>query len=302
LPKIAILLGAFERIARGEMILDNGIHEKLTQMIRNSSNRAATEVLNRIGKSYLADLLQSAQYRFYDPALNGGLWVGKEYGTAAAWERDPLHNLSHGATAFQVARFYYLLETGKLISPKASKQMKEILGNPAIHHKFVRGLERARPDSRIYRKSGTWGRYHSDSAIVEHGKNRYIAVALAKSPRGEEWLSSLIVELDDLICRSEKAPTQISSRYDKTFHHLITISEYLTFQHRAHIHEIAPFSMLPLATPFKERIGFHGLCCSILTEPANPFERPPGDLAIPSTLTTTGLRPYEIFVLFRNRV
>jgi beta-lactamase class A len=215
LPKIAILLGAFERIARGEMILDNGIHEKLTQMIRNSSNRAATEVLNRIGKSYLADLLQSAQYRFYDPALNGGLWVGKEYGTAAAWERDPLHNLSHGATAFQVARFYYLLETGKLISPKASKQMKEILGNPAIHHKFVRGLERARPDSRIYRKSGTWGRYHSDSAIVEHGKNRYIAVALAKSPRGEEWLSSLIVELDDLICRSEKAPTQISSRYDK---------------------------------------------------------------------------------------
>jgi len=200
LPKIAILLGAFERISRGDMQLDEDTREKLTLMIRNSSNEAATEMLNRVGKAYLAELLQSPRYRLYDPAKNGGLWVGKDYARATAWKRDPLHNLSHGATAFQTARFYYMLETGQLVSPAYSRQMKSILGQPAIHHKFVKGLEKQDPDSRIYRKSGTWGEYHADSAIIEHDGHRYIAVALAHSPSGGQWLSDLIVAMDDIVC------------------------------------------------------------------------------------------------------
>jgi beta-lactamase class A len=202
LPKIAVLLGAFERIASGEMTLDEETHAKLAMMIRNSSNRAATEILNQVGKAYLADLLQSPRYRLYDPERNGGLWVGKEYSKSGAWKRDPLHNLSHGATALQVARFYYMLQTGQLVSPEHSRQMKDILADPAIKHKFVKGLESKDPDHRIYRKSGTWRQYHSDSAIIEHGGRRYIAVALAKSPLGGKWLSDLIVVMDDLITKS----------------------------------------------------------------------------------------------------
>ena len=201
LPKIAILLGAFDRIAKGEMTLDDETREKLALMIRNSSNQAATEILNEVGKSYLADLLQSPRYRLYDPDRNGGLWVGKEYARSGAWKRDPLHNLSHGATALQVARFYYMLQTGQLVSPEHSRQMKDILAEPAIKHKFVKGLESKHPDTRIYRKSGTWKQYHSDSAIIEHGGRRYIAVALAKSPLGGKWLTDLIVAMDDLISK-----------------------------------------------------------------------------------------------------
>ncbi|UCD82906.1 MAG: serine hydrolase [Desulfobacterales bacterium] len=206
LPKIAILLGAFERIARGDMTLDETTREKLALMIRNSSNQAATEILNQVGKAYLADLLQSPRYRLYDPKKNGGLWVGKEYSKSGAWKRDPLHNLSHGATALQVARFYYMLQTGRLVSPELSRQMKSILGNPAIEHKFVKGLRQIHPDSRIYRKSGTWKEYHSDSAIIEHDGRRYIAVALAKSPRGGKWLADLIIAIDNLIFQT-KGPT-----------------------------------------------------------------------------------------------
>jgi beta-lactamase class A len=199
LPKIAILLGAFDRIARGDMTLDKATYDKLALMIRNSSNQAATEILNQVGKAYLADLLQSPRYRLYDPEKNGGLWVGKEYSKSGAWKRDPLHNLSHGATALQVARFYYMLQTGRLVSPELSRQMKTILGHPAIEHKFVKGLRSIHPDSRIYRKSGTWREYHSDSAIIEHDGRRYIAVALAKSPLGGKWLSELIIAIDNLI-------------------------------------------------------------------------------------------------------
>jgi beta-lactamase class A len=203
LPKIAILLGAFEKIADGEMVLNDETLEKLNLMIRHSSNTAATEILHRVGKEYLAELLQSPRYRLYDPQKNGGLWVGKDYAKAPVWKRDPLHNLSHGATALQVARFYYLLETGQLVSPKLSRLMKSILADTAYEHKFVKGLKKIQPDSEIYRKSGTWGPYHSDSAIVEHHGRRYIAVALAKSAKGERWLQKLIVALDDIICPPE---------------------------------------------------------------------------------------------------
>lgn len=201
LPKIAILLGAFEKIAAGEMTLDAETLEKLRLMIQQSSNSAASEMLNRVGIDYLADLLQSPRYRLYDPEKHGGLWVGKEYGKAPARKRDPLHNLSHGATALQVARFYYLLETGQLVSPQLSQLMKSILAETEIEHKFVKGLKTVQPDSEIYRKSGTWGLYHSDSAIIEHDGRRYIAVALAKSRHGEKWLQKLIVALDELVCQ-----------------------------------------------------------------------------------------------------
>jgi beta-lactamase class A len=199
LPKIAILLGAFERISNREMILDLATEATLLRMIRNSSNQAATEMLNRVGKGFIADLLQSPRYRFYDPEKNGGLWVGKEYSRAVTWKRDPLHNLSHGATVLQVARFYYMLETGQLVSPAYSRQMKSILADSAIEHKFVKGLKRIHPESRIYRKSGTWRNFHADSAIIEHDGRTYIAVALAESPSGGKWLTDLIVCLDNLI-------------------------------------------------------------------------------------------------------
>lgn len=199
LPKIAILLGAFHKAEELQQPLSDADIDELTRMIRTSSNTAATNALERIGMDYLAEVLQSQRYRLYDPAFNGGLWVGKPYSPAPATRRDPLHNLSHGATAYQVARFYYLLETGQLVSAQASRQMKEILGSPAIHHKFVAGLEQAFPDARIYRKSGSWRTYHADSALVERAGRRYIAVGLANDPRGGEWLRRLIVALDRVV-------------------------------------------------------------------------------------------------------
>jgi beta-lactamase class A len=207
LPKIAILLGAFHKAEESGQPLSASDIDELTRMIRVSSNPAASDALERIGMDYLATVLQSHRYRLYDPALNGGLWVGKPYGPQPATRRDPLHNLSHGATAYQVARFYYLLETGQLVSPEASRQMKQILGSPAIHHKFVAGLQQAFPDARIYRKSGTWRTYHADSALVERAGRRYIAVALANDPRGGEWLSQLILALDRIVSSQRALPS-----------------------------------------------------------------------------------------------
>ncbi len=199
LPKIAILLGAFQKAHDGEMEMDAETESLLTQMIRRSSNSAATTMLERVGYSYVAEILRSDKYELYDEDMNGGLWVGKPYAKKAVWKRDPLYNLSHAATPFEVARFYYLLETGRLVDEKSCARMKEMLGDPAIKHKFVKGLAMYRPGSAIYRKSGTWSTYHADSAIVERDGRRYIAVAMANDPAGGRWLSELIVALDELI-------------------------------------------------------------------------------------------------------
>jgi beta-lactamase class A len=203
LPKIAILLGAFQKAEDGDLKIDGPTEKLLSDMIRRSSNAAATIMLERVGFEYVADMLQSERYDLYDLEMNGGLWVGKPYAKAGAVKRDPLYNLSHGATPFEVARFYYLLATDRLVSPQASESMLEILADPAINHKFVAGLTTARPGSKIFRKSGTWRTYHADSAIVERDGRRYIAVAMANHHSGGKWLSQLIVAMDDLIFSPE---------------------------------------------------------------------------------------------------
>jgi beta-lactamase class A len=134
--------------------------------------------------------------------VNGGLWIGKAYGGPNDyWKRDPLHNLSHGATAMQVARFFVLLEQGRLVNPYYSAEIKEILSNPGIRHKFVKGLNSIGVRD-IYRKSGTWKDSHCDAALVEHDGRKYVAVALMRDPRGGEVLPRLIQRLDRLIVAS----------------------------------------------------------------------------------------------------
>jgi len=199
LPKIAVLLGAFEKIAEGRMKLDARTEQALVDMIRVSSNTAATAMMNEVGKDYIARVLLSPRYRLYDPKHNGGLWVGKDYGKAGLWKRDPLHNLSHGATAMQVARYFYMLQRGRLVTPEYSAKMKEILSNPGIYHKFVGALAQVNPAADLFRKSGSWRTYHSDSVIVERGRRAYIAVALSDSPEGKYWLKKIIVAFDGII-------------------------------------------------------------------------------------------------------
>lgn len=202
LPKIAILLAGFEAIRQGMLSYTPQVREMFTRVVRFSSNTDASRAVHAVGFDFIARTLTSAKYKLYDPASNGGLWIGKAYGGPNDyWKRDPLHNISHGATALQVARFFLMLDRGELVDAKSSAEMKELMSNPGIHHKFVKGLERLPGYREIYRKSGTWKDAHCDAALVEADGKRYIAVALMKDPKGGEALPKLIVEMDRLIPR-----------------------------------------------------------------------------------------------------
>jgi beta-lactamase class A len=200
LPKIAILVAGFERIREGLMSYTPGVKQMFTRLARYSSNEDASRAIQQIGFEYIAGVLTSPKYRLYDPGQNGGLWLGKAYGGPNdRWKRDPLHNLSHGATSLQVARFFLMMDEGRLVSPGFSAEIKEMLSEPGIRHKFVKGLD-GKPGHRIYRKSGTWRQWHSDAALVEAGGKKYIAVALVEDGHGGEILPRLIRQLDDIVC------------------------------------------------------------------------------------------------------
>jgi beta-lactamase class A len=209
LPKIAIMLGVFDRVAAGELSYTPQLRRKLERMIRRSDNRASSELIELIGFEAIATALSDPRYQLYDEGRNGGLWVGKDYGGPLGyWHRDPLHDISHGATTRQVARFFVMLDRGELISPWASAEMKRVMGKPAIEHKFVRGLL-ALPRLLMFRKSGTWRNYHADAALVEHDGHRYVAVALVENAAGDSVLTRLIQRLDPIaapnrVARSER--------------------------------------------------------------------------------------------------
>lgn len=196
LPKIAILLGAAVSIDDGRLIPDDALMDDIHAMIRVSCNECANRVINRVGKQVLLDTLQAPQFGFYDPE-QGGLWLGKEYSREPAWQRDPLNDLSHGATSFQVARFYCGLQQGTLVSPVQNQMMLDALSAPGIEHKFVAGL--APFDGlQIFRKSGSWSTFHSDSALVRKDDRAYVIVALADDPGGGRWLEKLAAPLHQL--------------------------------------------------------------------------------------------------------
>ena len=200
LPKIAIMLAAYVSFEDGSLEETDAIHEDLDAMIRVSSNAAATRVLDAVGMRKLEQVMRDPQFGFYDEARGGGLWVGKRYASQGTRRGDPMFNISHGATATQVARFYYLLANRRLINAERSEQMLANLVDPGLHHKFVAEIEARAPRARIFRKSGTWRDYHSDSVLVQ-GPNwrNYILVALVQSPDGEQILRDLVPAVENIL-------------------------------------------------------------------------------------------------------
>ncbi len=207
MAKIAILLGAFDKIERGEIPLNDEIRAELTSMVRKSSNKDATSALNRVGIENLAEILQSEKYRLDDPEHNGGLWVGRDYSGGPLWKKDPLHNISHGATAMQVAQFYYLAVTGRLVTEQYFTDFIEIMSKPGIQHKFVKGIKKSQPDAEIYRKSGTWKEFHADSGVIVDKTNgyQYIIVALVEHPNGADNLACFAAVVDETMDSIHKA-------------------------------------------------------------------------------------------------
>jgi beta-lactamase class A len=200
LPKIAILLSAYVSFEDTSLPETPAVHEDLGNMIRVSSNSAATRLIEQVGMKKIQTVLKDPRFGFYDEKHGGGLWVGKRYASGGPRIGDPMYNISHGATATQVCRFFYLLASGRLINETRSQQMMNDLSDPHLHHKFVSQIEVRDPKARLFRKSGTWKQWHSDAIMVQGTAWRdYILVGLIESDHGETILRQVLPAVEDLI-------------------------------------------------------------------------------------------------------
>ena len=204
LPKIAILLAAYVSFEDGSLQEIDEIMQDLQDMIQVSSNSAATRMIDRIGMKKIQSVLRDPQYGFYDEKRGGGLWVGKRYAGSGPRSGDPMFNISHGATATQVCRFFYLLATHRLINEHRSDQMLADLVDPHLHHKFVSQLDELAPKATLFRKSGTWRQWHSDAIMVQGKQWRnYILVGLIESENGEQILRTVLPAVEELMVPAE---------------------------------------------------------------------------------------------------
>ncbi len=195
-PKIGILLAWFQENPTAATKLDAATRREFGEMIKLSSNEVAAKYSQQIGLKRVQEVLDA--YGFYDAARGGGIWVGKHYGKGTERYVDPVGGNSHGATVRQLMRFYLLLEQGKLVSPAASKTMREIFASPDIAHredKFVTGL--AGRGVEVLRKAGWWETWAHDTAIVVGPERHYIVVALTHHPKGDDYLIEFAGAVDD---------------------------------------------------------------------------------------------------------
>ena len=200
LPKLAILLAAYQGLADGSLTETPQLRADLIEMIRRSDNFAASQVVARIGLTKIERLILEPPYRFYDTKKGGGIWVGSSFGRDGQQNPEPLQNLRQAATVNQVCRFYYLLAYGRLINPARSRQMLKILAFPDLHDKFVSVLEGKVPGNYLYRKSGEFGIWHSDSILVwDKTWRRYILAAMVEHPQGEQILRKLVPLVEQIL-------------------------------------------------------------------------------------------------------
>ena len=206
LPKIAVLLAAYQSIEDGVLQETPELHEWLVQMIRLSINPAASYVIGLIGLKRVGELIQ--QYHFYIPENGGGIWLGACYPPGGERYPEPIKGMYHAATATQICRFYYMLANGEIISQERSRQMLQILSRPGLHDKFVSVLEKHVSPDRLFRKSGDWDVSFSDSVLVcDDGWRKYILAALIEDKNGERILRDLVPVMEGLL-----KPSHIKAR------------------------------------------------------------------------------------------
>ena len=206
-PKIGILLAYFAFRPKATTSLDPEIRHQLGLMIKNSSNEIASKFSRELGLQQIQDVLNRLE--FYNAEQGGGIWVGKHYGEEGERYVDPVGKHSHAITVRQALRYFLMLETGKLLSPPASQTMREIFQSPEIPHdqiKFVKGLAGRKVE--IIRKWGSWEDWLHDVAVVTGPGRHYILAGLTHHPRGDEYLTDLAGEVDDLLAATN--PNQYS--------------------------------------------------------------------------------------------
>ncbi len=199
-PKAGVILAYFQLHPEAATNLDPKVRTELGQIAKAANHELTAHYSQQLGLKTIQEVLNA--YDLYNQK-HGGLWVGKHYGRNDEINYDPRDNLSHATTVRQLLRYFLLLEQGKLVSPEASKVMRQIFESPELPHndvKFVKALSGRNVE--IIRKWGSWETHQLDSGVVIGSNRHYILVAMAKHLDADAYLRDMAVSVDNLMKES----------------------------------------------------------------------------------------------------
>jgi hypothetical protein len=134
-------------VPTGLALLDQlGFLDRLKLAIGWSDNFAAATCVRDVGYPYMAALtLQSGLYDYDEQAGKGpgGLWLGGDYkegAVAGPWKVSPVGHFPSAGTAKALATFMTLLARDRLVDPKASAEMRDLMDNLKIRAELLKGV------------------------------------------------------------------------------------------------------------------------------------------------------------------
>jgi hypothetical protein len=141
-------------------------------MIKGSSNEAAISLFSEVGHARIRDA--AAAHQLYDEQLGGIWWVPR-----ASFPMSPKTGVKICATSRKVARYFVLMEQGRLNNPSDSRRIKDVLHNAklALLHG---GVVKAEPGARYYGKPGVLHDAVSEGMLIEGAVVRYIVAVITE--------------------------------------------------------------------------------------------------------------------------
>jgi beta-lactamase class A len=167
MSKIAVLLGVVDKLRHNPQGLTlAAVRHRLDEMIKRSSNEAAIDLYRTVGHDAVAGAV--LRHGLNDPE-HGGLW----WSSGGPARGSPGTGLPIAGTARQAARYFVLMEQGRLVSPDDSRIIKDVLRD-AILALFSKGIVKKFPDVRYYGKPGIYGLNVSEGMLLEAERCRYV--------------------------------------------------------------------------------------------------------------------------------
>lgn len=172
LGKIAILLGVVDKARAHEPSQLVTLRPSMDRMIKASSNEDASALFTWAGHDAIVAAV--ARHKLYD-AQAGGLW----WTPSAPFPKSPKEKLRISATARQVARYFLMMEQGKLVSPDDSRLIKAVFHNAGLAL-FSKGIQKRFGDTDYFGKPGILGKEIAEGMLIEAPGARYIVAIVMK--------------------------------------------------------------------------------------------------------------------------
>ncbi len=171
LSKIAVLLGVVNTAHQQknpDLLVQH--KEAMDQMIKWSSNQHAIELFGVFGHEAISGAVR--EHGLYDDE-RGGLWWTR----SSAKSPSVKTGTNVAGTARMVARYFLMMEQGKLVTPDDSRFIKSVLNNAALAI-FSQGIQKAYPDVTYYGKPGIYGEAVAEGLLIEGPNTRYVMAIL----------------------------------------------------------------------------------------------------------------------------